>query len=175
MPQAVKSDLLLCDPCLMHTGKDIKMIEEQLNTDLSLLCDWFIDNKLSVHFGEEKTKSILFGNKRQLKNQRDLVLGYGNIESKQCSKVTYLGCILDNDLSGESMATKVLSLVNSRLKFLCRKQQKFLTLPYVVYCAMLWFNRTTTMLVLLGTHLWTKDCRRRSKHLKINVSDIVWT
>ena len=39
-----------------------------------------------------------------------------------------MGCILDNDLSGESMATKVLSLVNSRLKFLYRKQ-KFLTLP----------------------------------------------
>ena len=37
---------------------------------------------------------------------------------KQHSKVTYLGCILDNDLSGESMATKVLRLVNNRLKFL---------------------------------------------------------
>ena len=130
MPQAVKSDLLLYadDTCLMYTGKDIKMIEEQLNTDLSSLCDWFIDNKLGVHFGEEKTKSILFGNKRQLKNQRGLVLGYGNIEIKQYNKVTYLGCILDNDLSGESMATKVLSLVNSRLKFLYWKQ-KFLTLP----------------------------------------------
>ena len=130
MPQAVKSDLLLYadDTCLMYMGKDIKMIEEQLNTDLGSLCDWFIDNKLSVHFGEEKTRSILFGNKRQLKNQRDLVLGYGNIEIKQYSKVTYLGCILDNDLSGESMVTKVLSLVNSRLKFLYWKQ-KFLTLP----------------------------------------------
>ena len=52
---------------------------------------------------------------------------YGDIEIKQHSKVTYLGCILDNDLSGESMATKVLRLVNNRLKFLYRKQ-KFLTL-----------------------------------------------
>ena len=118
MPQAVNSDLLLYadDTCLMYTGKDIKMIEEQLNTDFSSLCDWFIDNKLSVHFEEEKTKSILFGTKQQLKNQRDLVLRYGDIEIKQHSKVTYLGCILDNDLSGESMATKVLSLVNSRNK-----------------------------------------------------------
>ena len=70
----------------------------------------------------------MFGTKRPLKNQRDLVLRYGDIEIKQHRKVTYLGCILDNDLSGESMATKVLSLVNSRLKFLYRKQ-KFLTLP----------------------------------------------
>ena len=129
MPQAVNSDLLLYadDTCLIYTGKDINTIEEQLNTDFSSLCDWFVDNKLSVHFGEEKTKSILFGTKRQLKNQRDLDLRYGDIEIKQHSKVTYLGCILDNDLSGESMATKVLRLVNNRLKFLYRKQ-KFLTL-----------------------------------------------
>ena len=125
----MNSDLLLYadDTCLIYMGKDINTIEEQLNTDFSSLCDWFVDNKLSVHFGEEKTKSILFGTKRQLKNQRDFDLRYGDIEIKQHSKVTYLGCILDNDLSGESMATKVLRLVNNRLKFLYRKQ-KFLTL-----------------------------------------------
>ena len=124
MPQAVNSDLLLYadDTCLIYTGKDINTIEEQLNTDFSSLCDWFVDNKLSVHFGEEKTKSILFGTKRQLKNQRDLDLRYGDLKIKQHSKVTYLGCILDNNLSGESMATKVLRLVNNRLKFLYRKQ-----------------------------------------------------
>ena len=128
--QAVKSDLVLYadDTCLMYTGKDIKTIEEQLNTDFSSLCYWFIDNKLSVHFGEEKTKSILFGTKRQLKNQRDLVLRYGDIEIKQHSKVTYMGCILDNDLSGESMITKALSLVYGRQNFFYRKQN-FLTLP----------------------------------------------
>ena len=108
--------------------QDIKTIEEQLNTDFSSLCDWFIDNKLSVHFGDEKTKSILFGTKWQLKHQRDLELRDGNIEIKQQSKVTYLGCILDYNLTGESMATKVLSLVNNRLQLLYRKQ-KFLTLP----------------------------------------------
>ena len=124
MPQAVNSDILLYadDTCLIYTGKDIKTIDEQLNTDFSSLCDWFIDNKLSVHFGDEKTKSILFGTKRQLNQQRDLKLRYGNIEIKQHSKITYLRCILDNNLSGESMATK-LRLVNNRLKFLYRKQK----------------------------------------------------
>ena len=130
MLQAVNSDILLYadDTCLIYTGKDIKTIEEQLNTDFSSLCDWLIDSKLSVHFGDEKTKSILFGTKRQLKQQRYLKLRYGDIEIKQHSTVTCLGCILDNNLSGESMATKVLSLVNNRLKFLYRKQ-KILTLP----------------------------------------------
>ena len=127
MPQAVKSDLLLYadDTCLMLTGKDIKTIEEQLNTRFVIGSS--ITNSVFT-LEKKKTKSILFGTKQQLKNQRDLVLRYGDIEIKQHSKVSYLGCILGNDLSGESMATKVLSLVNSRLKFLYRKQ-KFLTLP----------------------------------------------
>ena len=62
--QAVNSDLLLYadDTCLIYTGKDINTIEEQLNTDFSSLCDWFIDNKLSVHFGEEKNKVNLVWN-----------------------------------------------------------------------------------------------------------------
>ena len=71
----------------MYMGKDVKTIEEQLNTDFSSLCDWFIDNKLSVYFGEEKTTSILFETKWQLKNQRDFDLRYGDIEIKQHSKV----------------------------------------------------------------------------------------
>ena len=48
---------------------------------------------------------------------------YGDIEIKQHSKVTYLGCILDDNLSGKSTATKILGLVNGRLKFLCQKQR----------------------------------------------------
>ena len=40
--------------CLICTGKDIKMIEDQLNEDFNSLCERFIDNKLSINFGEEK-------------------------------------------------------------------------------------------------------------------------
>ena len=117
MPQAVNSELLLYgdDTCLIYRGKDT-------------LCEWFIDNKLSIHFGEEKTKSILFETKGHLKGQTDLNIKYGDIKIKQHSKVTYLGYILDNNLSGESMATKVLGIINGRLKFLYRKQ-RFLTYP----------------------------------------------
>ena len=152
MPQAVNSELLLYadDTCLIYMGKNIQKIEEQLNSDFTSLCEWFIDNKLSVHFGEEKTKSILFGTKRQLKDQRDLNLKYGDIEIKQHCRVTYLGCILDNILSGEHMAAKVLNTVNNRLKFLYRKQ-KFLSLslrrllcnaliqPHFDYACVAWY------------------------------------
>ena len=70
--QAVNSDILLYadDTCLIYTGKDIKTIEEQLNTDFSSLCDWFIDNKLSVHFGDEKNKAFLIWNQTSTKTAK---------------------------------------------------------------------------------------------------------
>ena len=130
MPQAVNSKLLLYadDTCLFFMGKDSKIIGDQLNKDFNSLCEWFIDNKLSIHFGEEKTKSILFGTKQLLHKGKSLNIRYGDTEIKQHTntKVTYLGCILDYDLTGESMVTKVLGLINGRLKFLYRKQN-FLT------------------------------------------------
>ena len=32
-----------------------------------MLCDWFVDNELTIHFGEDKTKSTLFGSKHKIK------------------------------------------------------------------------------------------------------------
>ena len=61
MPQAVTSELLSYanDICLFFMGKDSKTTEDQLNEDFNSLCEWLIDHKLSIHFGEEKTKSII--------------------------------------------------------------------------------------------------------------------
>ena len=72
MPQAVTSTLLLYagDSCILYHHKDVVQIEKRLNEDFENLCDWFVDNKLSIHFGEDKTKSILFANKRRAKNIR---------------------------------------------------------------------------------------------------------
>ena len=124
MSQAVTCDLLLYadDSCLVFQGKDINEIETKLNQDFNSLCDWFVDNKLSIHFGEDKTKSILFGTGRKLKKQRDLNISRGEIKIKQHSQVVYLGCTLDSKLSGTPMALKVLGKINGRLKFLYRKQ-----------------------------------------------------
>ena len=122
MPQAIDCDLLLYadDTCLIFQHKDIHEIETVLNRNFSVLCDWFVDNKLSIHFGEDKTKSILFSSKHKIKTIRSLNIQYKDISIKQYSKVKYLGCILDETLSGDSMALHVISKVNSRLKFLYR-------------------------------------------------------
>ena len=128
MPQAIKCELLLYadDSVLIFSHKDISAINEQLNIDFNSLCDWFVDNKLSIHFGEDKTKSILFATKNKIKKLGKLDIQHGDIKIKQHSKVTYLGCILDENMSGDSMATKVLGKINSKLRFLYSKN-KFLT------------------------------------------------
>ena len=61
MPQAVECELLLYadDTCLIFQHNCIVEIESALNKNISMLCDWFVDNKLSIRFGENKTKSIL--------------------------------------------------------------------------------------------------------------------
>ena len=57
------------------------------------------------------------------------------IEIKQYFKVTYLGCLLDETISGESMALKTIQKINQKLKFLYRKNQ-FLTPELDEYCVM---------------------------------------
>ena len=66
MPQAVKS-LYADGSCLMYQQKDVEETEKQLNKDFENVRDWFVDIKLGIHIGEDKTKSILFASKRNIK------------------------------------------------------------------------------------------------------------
>lgn len=128
MEQAVQCDLPLYadDSCMIYQHKSEKTISENLSRNFASICDWFVDNKLSIHFGEDKTKCILFSPKSKLSKIGKLDIQYeGNI-IKQYNKVTYLGCTLDETLSGESMALQVISKINKKLKFLYRKND-FLT------------------------------------------------
>ena len=113
MLQAVKYELLLYadDTCLIFQHIDINEIEIQLNKNFSLICDWFVGNKLSIHFGEVKTKSILFTSKSKIKKVSPLNIQYKSKKVKQYSKVTYLGFIFDETLSGESMTVHVINKV----------------------------------------------------------------
>ena len=87
------------------------------------ICDWFADNKLSIYFGDDKTKSILFASKRGTKNIRELNIRYKEINIKQQAQVTYLGCVLDESVSGEHMALNVVNQINGKLKLLYRKNK----------------------------------------------------
>ena len=119
--------------------------------------DWFVDNKLSFHFGDDKTKSIFFATKFKIKKVRKLNIKYGDTKIKQHSKVKYLGCILDETMSGETMALSVINKINNKLKFLYRKN-RFLTptlrrllcnaliQPHFDYAGSAWYRNLTKKL-----------------------------
>ncbi len=121
MPAAVKCKLLLYadDSALLVSGRDIGVIEETLSSELYSVSEWLVDNKLSLHLG--KTESILFGTKRKLKKQASLNVKCNGVSIQSSSTVKYLGIEMDQSLSGEVIAEKVIKKVNSRLKFLHRK------------------------------------------------------
>ena len=78
MLQAVKCELLLHadDTLLTFQHSDINEIEILINKNFSSKCDWFVDNKLSTHFGGDKTKSVLFSSKSTIKKARPLNIHY---------------------------------------------------------------------------------------------------
>ena len=78
------------DTCIFYQHENV------LNKEFSSLCQWFIDNKLSIHFGEDKTKSILFSKTRGLK---EINISFAGHSIKQHETIEYLGCQLDSKLS----------------------------------------------------------------------------
>ena len=127
MSGAVNHKLLLYadDSAILVADKSVSTIEILLQKELEVVSEWLVDNKLSLHLG--KTESILFGSKIRLKSHSNLQISCKgtNIESKEVVK--YLGAVLEQCLSGESMVNLIIQKANARLKFLFRKQ-KFLNL-----------------------------------------------
>ena len=56
------------DSCLVYHHKGVKENKHNLNNIFSNVCDFYFDNKLIIHFGDDKTKSRLFGTKYHLKS-----------------------------------------------------------------------------------------------------------
>ena len=48
------------DTCLLFSDENVSSIEKLLNVNFNSLCEWFIENKLSIYLGEDKSKCILF-------------------------------------------------------------------------------------------------------------------
>ena len=71
MPFVVDASLLLYAGSSCLQDKD--EIKTQLNKNFEDICNWFIDNHLCIHFGENETK-LIFAPKRKMKCQMFLVL-----------------------------------------------------------------------------------------------------
>ena len=138
MKAAVKCKLLLYadDSALLASSSDVSEIEEILKRELESVSEWLAENRLSLHLG--KTESILFGSNKRLAKCKELNITCNGINIGSGSEVTYLGVTLDQNLSGSSMITKIISKCNN--KFLYRnannldKQTKMLLTSALIQC-----------------------------------------
>ena len=91
--------------CIFYQDKDVERIQKVLNKEYLSLCGWFIDNKLSIHIGNDKTKTISSSWK---KIPPKLSISCGDYSLQQCNTVEYIQCYIDSNLTGEPMARRVL-------------------------------------------------------------------
>lgn len=97
---------------------NVAQIEKLVNGSFEKLCDWFVDNKLIIHSEKDKTKSIVFASCLRTGNIHQSNIKYQDIKIKRHLEVTYLGCVLDETMSGQLVALKVIvSALKGKLKF----------------------------------------------------------
>lgn len=125
MPASVNCKLLLYadDSALIVPGKDVLSIEQTLTSELKEVCEWLIENKLSIHLG--KTESILFGSSRKLSKVKDLDIHVNGNNITAKSEITYLGLSIDQNFTCNNTASKVVSKCAGRLSFLYRNCNYF--------------------------------------------------
>ena len=98
-----------------YQRKDVTETENVLSMGFADVCKWFVNNKLSIYFGENKSKCILFSQEKKLPEPN---ITYDNNRIKKIHIVEFLGCYLEANLSGESMATKFLKEINTKVTVL---------------------------------------------------------
>ena len=123
-----------------------------LKRELESVSEWLAESRLSLHLG--KTESILFGSNKRLAKCKELNITCNGIDIGSGSEVTYLGVTLDQNLSGSSMITKIISKCNNKITFLYRnannldKQTKMLLTSALIQChfdygSSMWYTGTT--------------------------------
>ena len=108
------------DSAIIASNKNELELHAILQEEFSKIRVWVLEHKLSLHVA--KTEFIVFGSKPRLhKKELQVSASVGSSSLSSRHSVTYLGCSLDRNLDGESMASKVLNKVNGRSRFLDRK------------------------------------------------------
>ena len=81
-------------------------IQQKLESELDQICNWLVDNKLSIHLG--KTESILFGSSKRLQPNKYLDIHCKGTSIAAKSEIRYLGLCLNQNFNGNNTAAKVM-------------------------------------------------------------------
>ena len=68
-------------------------------------------------------QNLFFLQVNRAKNIHQLDIKYKDINIKQNSEISYLGCVIDKTMLGEPMPLKVINKINGKLELLYRKSR----------------------------------------------------
>ncbi len=137
------------DAVVLVFHQDKGVLEETMTLQLQVMSKWFLDNRLSLHAG--KTETILFASKMKLRKDDTLSIKINDMAIEVKKVVNYLGCLIDNKLTGDFMARKVFSKICGKIRFLAR-QAEFLDVhsltllagaliqPHFDYATSFWYS-----------------------------------
>ena len=131
------------DTNLFSTGNSIDAVEQQLNTELVLINNWFQANLLSLNV--TKTSFIIFGRKKNLTAN----IYINNVLIQRQHDTKFLGVILSADLKWDKHIDIVTNKVSKNIGIIAKARHLlpqhltralYLTLvdPYVSYCNLVW-------------------------------------
>ena len=120
----VNVNLYADDTVLYVSGKNIELCKELLQNALQLFGGWCDSNAL--HINEAKTKAMLFGTAKRIKNVGKLELKLKGETLQQVPSYKYLGVTLDSTLSFKQHLAGVIRTVSHKIYVLSRVR-KFLT------------------------------------------------
>ena len=151
------------DTNMFHTGKDMKIVCDQVNEDLKNVQEWLNCNKLSLNI--RKTHYMIFTPRNKIIDDIDVKFCNNVIERVYVTK--FLGVQIDSQLTWKTHVEYTCKKLSKSIGILSKARKKLhrsslinlyyaFAYPYFIYCNVVWGkNYTTTLdrLILLQKKL----------------------
>ena len=138
------------DTNLTTSGKTIKDIQNQLNSDLENIHTWLLTNKLTLN--KEKTEYIIISSRQRLaKIDDDPNISLDGINIKRVKQAKTLGIVIDEKLLWKNQIDEITTKVSGGIGMLRRMKAyvpqetlkrvyNALIMPHFDYCSLVWDN-----------------------------------
>ncbi len=153
-----KANMFADDTNLTTASLNKQELQRRLNSDLELMHNWLLANKLTLN--KEKTEYMLIGSHQRLSTvETDPILEFGDTKIKRVNHAKSLGIIIDEQLLWKNQIEAISSKVSKGIGVLRRikncvpkttliKVYNALVLPYFDYCSLVWSNCSDQLIMI---------------------------
>ena len=139
------------DTNVFLSGKDINILIDTIQFELTKLHDWLLANKLTLNIA--KTHFMIFHRARHKNHSINIKINKVHIEQTKHTK--FLGVIFDDNLDWSKHISYINRKIAKGIGIICRAKKYFNTsalinlynafvFPYLIYCVEVWGNALST-------------------------------